>query len=674
MSRKKKPVFRLTLFFISVVFASGSILAYLSINNISNLKELTEKRIREEQQNLAMAVSDQMHAILFDLADKFFDSPYHLAGDQVDNIFSPDTSDLLKHPFIIDRKGQFLQPWFVDGSLKSPEKTSSGKYRVNYNQAQRTEFTERNYEKARQKYLSSLEVSSGKYDSVQTLNALARISVKLNDETEALCDYSTIISTYSAVCDPNGFPYAYYAIPQLIKISNPQNRNLVLQKIDYCLSQMESGKIPLNQSTQDILAQISAWVELETGSDERVTKINASTQKVGNILSFIDRNAEMIRSYMRGELSDELPVIKGKYHALNRNSQDDGELILMSPAGDKASGCAVPIEKLWSKLLADYFPDGTENAYLLDLVREGKGAISIEKSLVTTLEISPYFPDYQVLVTLKNENLIDEIVRRRSWIYGISLSLLLGGMVLGILLIMRDISREKHLSQLRADFISNVTHELKTPLTSIQLFTESILLKRLKSEVQKKEYLQIILKETESLKRMINNILDFSRREKGRREYNFKEVNLTLLMQAALKDLDYWLEEKGFSLVTEIEDPVLTMADPVALKQAIINLLNNAIKFSVTRKEIAVRLQNEGERVILQMEDKGIGIPEDQQELIFQAFYRVGQKNSEDISGTGLGLSVVKEIVEAHQGSIQVESKLNQGSTFTIQLKAIQEK
>ena len=130
--------------------------------------------------------------------------------------------------------------------------------------------------------------------------------------------------------------------------------------------------------------------------------------------------------------------------------------------------------------------------------------------------------------------------------------------------------------------------------------------------------------------------------------------------------------EKGFSLEKEIEEHVTVMADPGVIKQVIINLLNNAIKFSVTRKEIVVRLKKENDMVMIQVEDKGIGIPDDQMDLIFQPFYRVGQKNSEDISGTGLGLSVVKEIVDAHQGKIRVESKLNEGSTFTILLKSTQ--
>ena len=139
----------------------------------------------------------------------------------------------------------------------------------------------------------------------------------------------------------------------------------------------------------------------------------------------------------------------------------------------------------------------------------------------------------------------------------------------------------------------------------------------------------------------------------------------------AINELDYWLVEKGFTLQTQVEDNVTAIANSDALKQAIINLLSNAIKFSRNRKEILVGLRKEKRAVIIEVEDKGIGIPEDQKDLIFEAFYRVGQKDAEDISGTGLGLTVVKEIVEAHHGKILVESKLNEGSKFTIILNSI---
>ena len=673
MARKKKPVLRLTLFFIAVVIASGSILAYLSINNISNLKELTEKRIQEEQKNLALTLSDHFEEEITDLAEKFSDYwDRHNIG-QADGMMLMDTFVLIEQVFLLDDYGKFIWPWFIDGFENRNIRKSPARFHTNFDQGERAEFIKKDLSKANSKYLSALRASTNNLDSVQSLNALARLSVKKEDGQQAFIYYSSIISEFPGICDSHGFPYVYYAIPQLIKISNQANWNRILQEIWGCLISIDTGKIPLNLTTRDILEQISHWIETEPTPHEKSPELAQIIERIGNRLSFIARNRDVIRAYLQDGNRDELSLINDSYHALNGNSQDRDELILIKLDGDSASGFSIAFQKLWSRILEQELNEDAEFEYEFKPQKEVNGMNNSVSPLTTSSEISPYFPGYQVLIELKNERLIDEFVKRRSWIYGIALTLLLGGMVLGILLILRDISREEHLSRLRADFISNVTHELKTPLTSIQLFAESIVLNRIKTAAHRKEYLQIILKETESLKRMINNILDFSRQEKGKQQYNFEEVNVTLLLNEAILDLEYWLVEKKFILVKEIEEHVTTMADRGAIKQVIINLLNNAIKFSMNRKEITVRLKKENEMVMIQVADKGIGIPEDQREMIFQPFYRVGQKKAEDISGTGLGLSVVKEIVKAHQGTIQVDSQLDKGSTFTILLKSTQE-
>jgi signal transduction histidine kinase len=397
-------------------------------------------------------------------------------------------------------------------------------------------------------------------------------------------------------------------------------------------------------------------------------------QHIKSRLAFIDGNAEIIRGSLGPDMRTKNLLIGGKYTALSGMSQDPKELILINLDAEYPAGFTISLDQLWSKVSGKELTEGMEFAYEVELKEEVNGMNSSGNRLATFAEISPYFPGHQVLIKLKNERLIDEFVKRRSRIYGIALALFLGGMILGVLLILRDISREEHLAQLRSDFVSNVTHELKTPLTSVQLFTESIILDRINSEADKREYLRIILKETESLKRMINNILEFSKKEKGKLEYKFEEVNVTSLVNMAINDLDYWLVEKGFTIQTQVENNVTATADPAALKQAIINLLSNAIKFSRNRKEILVGLRKENEVIMLEVEDKGIGIPDDQKDLIFEAFYRVGQKDAEDISGTGLGLTVVKEIIEAHHGKIFVESRLNEGSKFTIILNSMEGK
>jgi signal transduction histidine kinase len=673
MKSKKNPVFRLTVIFISVVIASGSILAYFSINNIANLKELTEKRALEEQHSLAAIITDNIQDEINEVAGEFPDDSPSDDKDYITAVKLFDTVDLVGTPFIVDRNGKFIWPWFIYSIANRIDKVPSPRYIVNYAQAEKAEFIEQDFRKASQHYLASLKESTNILDSSKTLNALARLSVKMNDTQQALLYYSTITSRYFSVVDRYGFPYVYYAIPPLIRISSPLNKEKVLREIEFFIYRMESGDIPLNHSSNDMLDQVTNWMENQVTGDQQISELKESIQKIRTRLAFIDRNANEIRDLLASDKVDGYPLIMGRYKALNGISPDPEELILINHDADYSTGFTIGLEQLWSSMMAKGLTTDTEFEYDKELIKKENGLDAQGTNLVTLAEISPYFQGHQVMIRLKNERLIDEFVRRRSWIYGISLTLLLGGMILGVHLILRDISREEHLARLRADFISNVTHELKTPLTSVQLFTESIMLNRVKSETDKKEYLKIILKETESLKRMINNILDFSKKEKGKLEYNFEKVNVTALVNMAINDLDYWLVEKKFILDTQIEDNVIATADPGALKQAIINLLSNAIKFSRDRKEIFVALKKENGTIRIEIEDKGIGIPDDQKDLIFEEFYRVGQRNAEDISGTGLGLSVTKEIVEAHHGKILVESRLDKGSKFTIILNSTQE-
>jgi signal transduction histidine kinase len=674
MSSKKKPVFRLTLIFISAVVASGSILAYLSINNISNLKELTEKRILEEQKNLALLITNDIHDEINRVAARFTDSVSDSIKDHANVSKCLDTIDLVSNTFIIDRNGKFIWPWFSDGLENRIEKIPSKNYISNLSHAERAEFIEQDFKKASQKYLNSLRESSNEFDSVKALNSMARLAVKMDDRQKAFTYYSIIISKYYSVTDKFGFPYVYYAIPQIVRISDSSNKEKVFQKIEFCLSRLEAGDIALNHSTGSILSKVANWMDLQVIGNERYAEIGDLIQRINSRLTFIDKNANLIRESLGKEVKIEIPLIGNRYAVLNGTSQSQAELILINLEADHPAGFTVLLDQLWSKVSGKGLIEDTEFAYEVELIRKVNGLYRSGNRLITLAELSPYFQGYQVLIKLNDEGLIDEFVKRRSWIYGIALALLLGGMILGVLLILRDISREEHLARLRSDFVSNVTHELKTPLTSVQIFTESIILDRISSKVEMKEYLRIILKETENLKRMINNILEFSKKEKGKLAYKFEEVNVTSLVDMAINDLDYWLVEKGFTLQTQIEDNVIATADPDALKRAIINLLSNAIKFSRNRKEILVGLRKDKSEVMIEVKDRGIGIPEDQKDLIFEAFYRVGQKDAEDISGTGLGLTVVKEIIEAHHGKIIVESQLNEGSTFTIILNSVEEK
>ena len=247
-----------------------------------------------------------------------------------------------------------------------------------------------------------------------------------------------------------------------------------------------------------------------------------------------------------------------------------------------------------------------------------------------------------------------------------ALSLLMIG---GIFLTYRNISREMKLARLKSDFVANVSHELRTPLALIRLYAETLELGRLNAKERYQEYFRIIREESERLSALINNILDFSRIEAGRKEYEFKETNLAELVRSTLDSYRFQIEQNGFAFEENISPDIPPVnVDREAIARSLLNLVNNALKYSKDRKFIGVSLYRANGSVKLEVCDHGIGIPPNEQEKIFEKFYRCGDPLVHNIKGSGLGLSLVRHIVRAHGGDVQVESAPEKGSKFTIAL------
>jgi signal transduction histidine kinase len=230
------------------------------------------------------------------------------------------------------------------------------------------------------------------------------------------------------------------------------------------------------------------------------------------------------------------------------------------------------------------------------------------------------------------------------------------------------VSKEMSLARLKSDFVSNVSHELRTPLALIRLYAETLEMGRLNSQQKHQEYYQIIRKESERLSALINNILDFSRIEAGRKEYDFRETDLRELVRTTLDSYRYQIEEQGFIFEEKIESVPPLRVDREAMARSLVNLVNNALKYSADKKYLEVNLYRENGLVNLEVIDHGIGIPRQEQNKIFEKFYRVGDPLVHNTRGSGLGLSLVRHIVQAHGGQVSVDSIPGQGSKFTIVL------
>ncbi len=256
--------------------------------------------------------------------------------------------------------------------------------------------------------------------------------------------------------------------------------------------------------------------------------------------------------------------------------------------------------------------------------------------------------------------------RRISYLVLGGLSLLMGG---GIFLSYRSLNKELAVAKLKSDFVSNVSHELRTPLSLIRLYAETLELGRINNPSKYEEYYRIIRKESERLTALINNILDFSRIEAGKKEYEFRETNLSELVRTTLDSYRYQIEQNGFAFEQNIADDLPPVkVDREAIARSLLNLVNNAVKYSAKDKFLAVNMYRVNGSVKLEVVDRGIGIPRAEQGKIFEKFYRACDPLVHNTKGSGLGLSLVQHVVEAHGGHVWVESAPGQGSKFTIDL------
>lgn len=244
------------------------------------------------------------------------------------------------------------------------------------------------------------------------------------------------------------------------------------------------------------------------------------------------------------------------------------------------------------------------------------------------------------------------------------------GSLRGHLFGFRDRTEEERSDELKNEFVSTISHEIRTPLSSIMGFIE-ILATRSVSEDKRVKYVETIHKESIRLSNLINDFLDLQRLDSGRHAFHFQTLNPALLLSEIVEQ---WQGKDDHDIKLDVlAEEASIYADEERMKQVFHNLISNAIKYSPGKPKINVMVDRVDGAVSIQIQDFGLGIPPDAIDKLFTRFYRVDNSDRRKIGGTGLGLSIVKEIVEAHQGTVMVESELGKGSVFTVQLPEFRE-
>lgn len=308
-------------------------------------------------------------------------------------------------------------------------------------------------------------------------------------------------------------------------------------------------------------------------------------------------------------------------------------------------------------------------------------SVSVKSNLLTdTISIDQsnihqqalwYFPGYMVQIGLQTAT-IDELVKARSNVDRRIFVIILLVVLVGVTFVLFSIQKEMRLAEMKSEFVSNVSHEIRTPLALISMYTETLLMKRLKTPEKHEEYLKIIHHETNRLAAMVNRILSFSKMEKGKRNYHFEAINLNELIEEVIHHYTPHFVENKVHCTLELDaDTGIINADREAITEVLINLIENAVKYGKDGdKIINVRSHRKPGKVLIEVEDDGIGIAPKHLKHIFEKFYRVTQGNlANKAKGSGIGLNIVSEIMELHQGKVMVDSKLNIGSKFTLIFK-----
>lgn len=249
---------------------------------------------------------------------------------------------------------------------------------------------------------------------------------------------------------------------------------------------------------------------------------------------------------------------------------------------------------------------------------------------------------------------------------GILVMALSGAAVTGVILVWVFVRREANLSRLQSDFVSKVSHELKTPLTSIRLFSETLALRRGDAAAAEKCIVGLE-RETTRLQELIDRLLDWGRMESGRREFVIRETDLKSILDNALGAFETHRQRRSVELEVDTpRDTLRVFADRGAVSDALLNLLTNAYKYGGDPVKIRVTVQESDRFVKVSVTDNGAGIPAVEHKRIFQKFYRLDDRLSREREGSGLGLAIVKHVMKAHKGRVELESHPGRGSTFSL--------
>ena len=335
---------------------------------------------------------------------------------------------------------------------------------------------------------------------------------------------------------------------------------------------------------------------------------------------------------------------------------------VIDTAGVKGAGMIVNVERLLIDLnneLLRLGESGSRQVVLLDPARKD--------SMITYASLDGNFGWFAIGQTKEEWEKRLGAARRPFAIAGLLSGILGLTLVAGLLVLRKAMRKEMNLSRMKTEFVANVSHELKTPLSLIKLCSETLQFDRVQGEEKRQEYFEVINRESDRLGHLIGNVLNFSRIDAGKKNYDLKKTDLAPVLNQTLDAYFLQITEQDLSCTRDIPASLpAVLADEEAVAQAFINLLQNAVRYSPEKGDLTVRGWSDGRFLLVSIADNGIGIAEEEQQRIWDDYYRTAEARALGTRGSGLGLSLVSHIMRAHGGETRLRSKPGEGSEFTL--------
>jgi len=330
------------------------------------------------------------------------------------------------------------------------------------------------------------------------------------------------------------------------------------------------------------------------------------------------------------------------------------------------------VHEMMPRLLADTGSSGSVFNIVDDEGRIVFGPPLREGDLLVGRPFPTTLYGWRLQVALTSAEELSANVERRRLFEAVMVGLSCIVVIAGMLVVLFAAERERRLSAMKSDFVANVSHELKTPVSLIRMFGELLYSNRVASDEKRREYLQIILNESDRLTALIDNVLDFAKLERQKFAFELSESDVGQIAARAVEVYRYRAEREGVELEIDIEPPSpRALVDERAIELAVINLIDNALKYAKEGKRVVVQVCSQAQRAEIRVRDFGPGIPSEEKHRIFERFVRGRTTTASSVRGSGIGLALVRHIAEAHGGKAWVESVMGEGAVFVIAMPVV---